>query len=190
MLNSGRVYGPGFVLSLEKFEFDPKFWLQQKKEQDHMNSLWSYQRGISENIQMVVMVCFTSTPEISHFEPPNGGGWKMMFLLNWAIYIRFHVNFQGCIEPFLLGNSPPQSPHHAIQLRVPNKVPLAAWGFYWVKVGWKMFSVPSTSYEKYAYGPRDLHLSRSTPLKTNMTLEMFHFQQEMHIQMVGCLLPC
>ena len=34
------------------------------------------------------------------------------------------------------------------------------------------------------------NLQTNTPLKTNMTLENPHFQQEIHLQMVGFLLPC
>ena len=30
------------------------------------------------------------------WNPRNGGGWKMIFFLNWVIF-GFHVNFQGCI---------------------------------------------------------------------------------------------
>ena len=32
---------------------------------------------------------------LPHFEPKNGGGWKMIFLFNWVMFEVPAVHFQG-----------------------------------------------------------------------------------------------
>ena len=37
------------------------------------------------------------TSENEHFEPKNGGGWKMRFLFNWLIFEVPTINLQVCM---------------------------------------------------------------------------------------------